>query len=246
MNKKDKYKPIATITRKKDFVKVHGYLDLRTTPPIELEIKATPDDWESFQEYLFDIVYQKEPPKQLLNELRDIAYCAMQSLEQKKPRGEHKRRGNLEETLKTEAGLLYPFLKYWCGKSLKDWPEPLKSVVDMALREHTDEILRNGNKYDAKILTAYCVDKVHGIEGLKLGLKRLFEHYNRESFENFYYTYIKGTSISAYIEKKYIKSKQPQEIEGAFNSLLKGKYPEGGFDSSELALRNLFQALKLV
>lgn len=137
--------------------------------------------------------------------------------------------------------MLYPFLKYWGGKSLKDWPEPLKRIVDMAVQEGHEEIIRNGNKYDAKILTAYSIDKVHGKKSQTMGLMSFFEYDNRESFENFYYTYIKGTTIPVEIEKRYIKGKQRKEIENVFNSLLNGKYPEDGFYIGEWALQDLFE-----
>lgn len=224
MIKKEQCDPIANMTRKKDFINVRGYLDLRTAPPIKLEIKATPDEWEAFRDYILDGYYLSKPNMHLLHELLAIADCAIQSLEEKKPRGKNKKSHKLVEKIKEESAFLFAFLKYWCKKQpLGKWPKPLKDIIELAKREDIDcKLGKSGNRYDPQVLTAFCIDKVHGTEAKKVGLKPLFESGKRDSIDNFYFTYIQDKRLPREVEKSSIEGKTSDEIEQRFYSLLKG------------------------
>lgn len=239
--------PKAKKSRDKKFVKVEGYLDLLSSLKfrIKLKVVATPKDWETLKYYLQNVfsyerhlvLYEEEDPEiigtsrqqlrededQFLSEIYAFTDAALEALKKKKPRGKHKRTLELVSEIKDKAGWLYPFLKYWCKKSIDSWPDPFKCIIKIAENEGVEDFLEMKGKYDPVVITAYCIEKVHGKEAKKLGLKPFFEFEERESIENFYFTYIQAKKLPQFVHKSLIAGKEPKEVEMIFNLLLKGE-----------------------
>jgi hypothetical protein len=250
MSREDKYTFKATQSRDKKSITVTGCLDSNSSPPIMLEIKTTPDEWDSLQQYLFDArLPENNYGDRIIADLFKFTSCALETVEEKKPRGQHKKTKPLVDVIKEQASYLYPFLKYWCKKPLEQWPDPLKNIVVMASKDGYGYLLRKtdkNNSFVPEILTAYCINKVHAEEAKKLGLLPFFEDDKRGSVHNIYFTYIKGDGTSQDIYKTYIKGKTYTEVEHYFNAFLSGQTKIDGIIYYSFPLRDLFKSLGII
>lgn len=125
MSEEDKYTRKTKLSRDKKYITVRGCLDSKYSNPIVVEIKATPDGWDSLQQYLYDAgLPDNNYGDQIIDDLYKFTEYALETIEKKKARGQHKKTKVLVNVIKEQACYLFPFLRYWCNKPLEQWPDP--------------------------------------------------------------------------------------------------------------------------
>jgi|WetSurSiteA1Bulk_404760.scaffolds.fasta_scaffold03254_2 hypothetical protein len=226
----------------KGTVKVKGFFNSSSKHPIKLEITAEPKEWEAFRFYTIQSSYMLDKQEQFFREFIDVVENAVKA-SKKQSRGKHKQRQEFVETVKNHASTLYPFLKYWCKQPLEQWPQLFQSVVERAKKEDNEIFFKQDDKYDPKILTAYCIDKVYGKEAQRLGLKSFFEFDERESVENFYFTYIQWSKDAHKIEKFLIEGHSTEDIARTLFILPAGEVAMLGPFYDSYPLKDFFEAL---
>lgn len=169
---------------------------------IELEIKATRDDWRKLDEIWFkdDGDITKEIYWQIIMPL-------MEWLDSRKPRGKNKETQPFVEKLQREAAWLYTIIQYWCGRPLGEWPEHLKRLVDGSEIEDFVKYYRATKGFVvAQELTLHHMKELYEDEALRLGLRPF------DKPTSFYRKYIHADKRPATIRRGFLKGRKPDEV----------------------------------
>jgi hypothetical protein len=218
---------------KKDRIRVEGSipfhskdLSISSVPlkdSVDLQVSASPEDWKKLEK----LFYQR--PERLAEDFfySFIFYAVWEISDKKLPRGIHRYTKHIVEKIKIDAGYLYPFFQYWCKKPLEEWPDYLRNFVRMTETSGDGIFIQNRKgDYGAKELTIYSLERIHGGDAEKQGLKPFHDS------ESFYVRYIQADKRASKIKKEYFTHKFPNEI--------------GNLAFELPRLKTIFQALNVI
>jgi len=195
---------------------------------VELKVTATPDAWEKIESFALD-----HPDWFGLEFHSCFAQPAVLEISEKskpKPRGKQKKIYHLVNDIKIHASILYAFFSYWCRKPLEEWPDYLKTLIElieMAKKDRWFDYIFKEKRGTNKPyrLTRYCIEKVYGETINSLGLK-LFD-----DPKNFLKTYVHPGRRAERFTKLF-GSKSPQEV--------------ATFPHTSHALKFIFESLEVI